>query len=180
MLVGNCQWVFTMQERPRQKLIKEVVFLTTALVVIALDQVSKFFVRTNMTLGQSIPEEGFFRITYATNTGGAFGIFANQAFLISLIAIAGIVTILIYVRYSPLNTMPVRIALGLLLGGTAGNLIDRLGVGHVVDFIDIGFGQYRWPTFNLADPAIVISVFILIYYLLFQFGRREPIQRKSG
>lgn len=168
-----------MQERPRQKIIKEVVFFTTALVVIALDQVSKFLIRANQdTL--PVPEEGFFRITYATNTGGAFGIFANQAFLISLIAIAGIVTILIYVRYSPLNTMPVRIALGLLLGGTAGNLIDRLCVGQVVDFIDIGFGQYRWPTFNLADTVIVISVFILIYYFLFQFGRREPIQRQSG
>ena len=169
-----------MHERPRQKLIKEVTFFLVALVVVALDQISKFFVRTNMSLGQSIPEEGFFRITYATNTGGAFGIFANQAFLITLIAIAGIVTILIYVRYSPLNTMPVRIALGLLLGGTAGNLIDRLSVGQVVDFIDIGFGQYRWPTFNLADSVIVVSIIILIYFFLFKFGRDQPVQRRSG
>jgi signal peptidase II len=168
-----------MQERRRQKLIKEVVFFTTAVVVIALDQISKFLIRANRAT-LPVPEEGFFRITYATNTGGAFGIFANQAFLISLIAIAGIVTILFYVRYSPLNTMPVRIALGLLLGGTAGNLIDRLCVGQVVDFIDVGFGQYRWPTFNIADSAIVVSVIILLYYFLFQFGRREPIQRKSG
>ena len=168
-----------MHERPRQKLIKEVTFFLVALVVVALDQISKFFVRTNMSLGQSIPEEGFFRITYATNTGGAFGIFANQAFLITLIAIAGIVTILIYVRYSPLNTMPVRIALGLLLGGTAGNLIDRLSVGQVVDFIDIGFGQYRWPTFNLADSVIVVSIIILVYFFLFKFGRDQPVQRRS-
>ena len=169
-----------MHERPRQKLIKEVTFFLVALVVVALDQISKFFVRTNMSLGQSIPEEGFFRITYATNTGGAFGIFANQAFLITLIAIAGIVTILIYVRYSPLNIMPVRIALGLLLGGTAGNLIDRLSVGQVVDFIDIGFGQYRWPTFNLADSVIVVSIIILVYFFLFKFGRDQPVQRRSG
>ena len=169
-----------MHERPRQKLIKEVTFFLVALVVVALDQISKFFVRTNMSLGQSIPEEGFFRITYATNTGGAFGIFANQAFLITLIAIAGIVTILIYVRYSPLNIMPVRIALGLLLGGTAGNLIDRLSVGQVVDFIDIGFGQYRWPTFNLADSVIVVSMIILVYFFLFKFGRDQPVQRRSG
>lgn len=119
-------------------------------------------------------------ITYATNKGGAFGIFANQAFLITIIAIAGIVTILIYVRYSPLNRMPVRIALGLLLGGTAGNLIDRLSVGRVVDFIDIGFGQYRWPTFNLADSVIVVSMIILVYFFLFKFGRDQPVQRRSG
>ncbi len=169
-----------MHERPRQKLIKEVTFFLVALAVIALDQISKFFVRTNMSLGQSIPEEGFFMITYATNKGGAFGIFANQAFLITIIAIAGIVTILIYVRYSPLNRMPVRIALGLLLGGTAGNLIDRLSVGRVVDFIDIGFGQYRWPTFNLADSVIVVSMIILVYFFLFKFGRDQPVQRRSG
>lgn len=165
-----------MHERPRQKLIKEVTFFLVALAVIALDQISKFLVRTNMTLGQSIPEEGFFRITYATNTGGAFGIFANQAFLITIIAIAGIITILIYVRYSPLNRMPFRIALGLLLGGTAGNLIDRLSIGWVVDFIDIG----AWPVFNLADSVIVVSMIILVYFFLFKFGRDQPVQRRSG
>lgn len=169
-----------MQKKSHHKLTKEVAFFLAALVVVSLDQISKFFVRTNMTLGQLMPEEGFFRITYATNTGGAFGIFANQAFLITLIAIAGIVTIIIYVRYSPLNRMPVRLALGLLLGGTAGNLIDRISFGRVVDFIDIGFGQYRWPTFNLADSVIVVSMIILVYFFLFKFGRDQPVQQRSG
>ena len=172
--------VFAMQKKSHHKLTKEVAFFLAALVVVSLDQISKFFIKTNMTLGQSIPEEGFFRITYGTNTGGAFGIFANQAFLITIIAIAGIVTILIYVRYSPLNRMPVRIALGLLMGGTAGNLIDRISFGRVVDFIDIGFGQYRWPTFNVADSVIVISTIIFIYYILFRLKIHEPVQRKSG
>lgn len=148
--------------------VKELPFFLVALVVVALDQVSKFFIRANMIPGQSIPEEGFFRITYVTNVGGAFGILSNQAFLITLTAIAGIAAILIYARYPLFNRMLVRVALGLLLGGAVGNLIDRIRFGEVVDFIDVG----AWPVFNLADSAIVVGVIIIIFYLLF-LARRE-------
>ena len=75
---------------------KELTFSFTAVIVVAIDQLSKYLVKANMILGQSIPEEGFFRITYTTNTGGVFGIFANQAFLITVTAIVGVVAILIY------------------------------------------------------------------------------------
>lgn len=155
-----------MREKPRQGLIRLTLFLA-ALVVVALDQVSKFFIRANMTPYQSIPEEGFFRITYVTNVGGAFGILGNQAFLIALTTIVGIAAILIYARYPPFNGMLVRIALGLLLGGAVGNLIDRLSFGWVVDFIDIG----AWPVFNLADSAIVVGIILIIYYFLFPARR---------
>lgn len=168
-----------MPETPRQRLIKGTAFFLTALIVLALDQVSKFIVTANMTLYQSIPEEGFFRITYVTNVGGAFGILENQAFLITVTAIVGIAAILIYARYPLFNRMLVRIALGLLLGGAVGNLIDRLffgEFGQVVDFIDIGFGRYRWPTFNLADSAIVLGVIILAYFLIFQARKETAIK----
>lgn len=157
-----------MRKTRRQGLIKGLTFFLPALLVVVIDQVSKFFIRTNMTLGQSIPEEGFFRITYAINVGGVFGIFANQAFLITLTAIVGIAAILIYIRYPPFNRLLVRIALGLLLGGAVGNLIDRIRFGEVVDFIDVG----AWPVFNLADSAIVVGVILIIYYFLF-LARRE-------
>ena len=153
---------------PMKGPVKELPFFLVALVVVALDQVSKFFIRANMIPGQSIPEEGFFRITYVTNVGGAFGILSNQAFLITLTAIVGIAAILIYARYPLFNRMLVRVALGLLLGGAVGNLIDRIRFGEVVDFIDVG----AWPVFNLADSAIVVGVIIIIFYLLF-LARRE-------
>lgn len=149
--------------------IKELTFFLVALIVVALDQVSKFFIRANMNLGQSIPEEGFFRITYGTNTGGVFGLFANQAFLITLTAIVGVAAILVYSRYPQANRVLVRVALGLLLGGAVGNLIDRICFGKVVDFIDVG----AWPVFNVADSAVVVGVILIIYYFL--FGQKRGV-----
>jgi len=163
-----------MRERPRQRLITALPLLSAALVVVALDQVSKFYIRANQDV-LPIPEEGFFRINYVTNAGGAFGILGNQAFLLTLTAIVCIATIFIYVRYLPFSSMLVRIALGLLLGGAIGNLIDRLAFGRVVDFIDIG----AWPVFNLADSAIVVGIIFMIYYFLFPARRREHIERKE-
>jgi len=148
--------------------LKEFTFFLVALTVVALDQVSKFFISANMTLGQSIPEEGFFRITYSTNVGGVFGIFANQAFLITLTAIVGVAAILVYSRYPQANRVLVRVALGLLMGGAVGNLIDRIRLGEVVDFIDVG----AWPIFNLADSAVVVGIILIIYHFVF-VARRE-------
>jgi signal peptidase II len=160
----------------RKGLAKELAFLLAALGVVVLDQVSKFFIRANQDI-LPMPEEGFFRISYVTNTGGAFGILGNQAFLIILVTAVGIAAILLYARYPLFNRMLVRVALGLLLGGAVGNLIDRLSYGWVVDFIDIGFGQHRWPAFNLADSAIVVGVILLAYYLIFP-ARREGATKR--
>lgn len=155
--------------------IRELTFSLVALLVIALDQVSKTFIKANMTLGQSIPEEGFFRITYSTNEGMVFGIFANQTFLITLTAIVGIAAIIVYSRYPIFNQVLVRVALGLMLGGAVGNLIDRIRLGEVIDFIDVG----AWPVFNMADSAVVVGVVLIIYYFL--FGQRKgAVQRKDA
>ena len=171
-----------MPEAPRQGLIKGMAFFLTALIVLALDQLSKFLIRANMSPGQSIPEDGLFRITYVTNIGGVFGILSNQAFLIILTSAVGIAAILLYSRYPIFKRMLVKISLGLLLGGALGNLIDRLFVGEfgqVVDFIDIGFGQYRWPTFNLADSAISVGVILLFYYFIFLVTKEEQLKKNE-
>ena len=155
--------------------IRELIFPLVALLVIAIDQVSKFFIKANMTWGQSIPDEGFFRITYSTNEGMVFGLFANQTFLITLTAIVGIAAIIIYSRYTMFNHVLVRVALGLMLGGSVGNLIDRIRLGEVTDFIDVG----AWPVFNLADSAAVVGVVLIIYYLLF-VQRKGALKRKDA
>ena len=155
--------------------IREITFFLIALLIIALDQVSKYFIKANMTPGQSIPEEGFFRITYSTNEGMVFGLFANQTFLITLTAIVGIAAIIIYSRYPIFNQVLVRVALGLMLGGAVGNLIDRIRLGEVIDFIDVG----AWPVFNLADSAVVVGVVLIIYYFLFGKGK-GAVKRKDA
>ena len=143
-------------------------FLTTSLVLI-IDQVTKLLVRSNMSLEQSIPAEGFFRLTFVTNTGGIFGILANQTLLIILTAAVGIAALLLYYRYPLFQDGLVKVGLGLLLGGAIGNLIDRIYLEGVVDFIDIG----AWPVFNLADSAIVIGIIILAYFSLSRYRKRK-------
>ncbi|MCJ7522961.1 MAG: signal peptidase II [Dehalococcoidia bacterium] len=143
-----------------------------ALTVIGVDQLSKYLVRANMELGQSIPSEGLVRLTYTTNTGGAFGLFANQTFLLSLAAVLAITILVLYLRYLPRGSTLLNVGLGLDLGGAIGNLIDRVRLGEVTDFIDIG----AWPVFNLADSAIVVGTFLIAYYLLFAAKKRARQQ----
>ena len=143
-----------------------------ALTVIGVDQLSKYLVRANMELGQSIPSEGLVRLTYTTNTGGAFGLFANQTFLLSLAAVLAITILVLYLRYLPRGSTLLNVGLGLDLGGAIGNLIDRVRLGEVTDFIDIG----AWPVFNLADSAIVVGTFLITYCLLFAAKKRARQQ----
>jgi signal peptidase II len=159
-----------------RRLARGFLLIGIATLVIGLDQLTKWLVRTNMALGQSIPGEGIFRLTYTTNTGGAFGILANQAFLLALVAVIGISVFLIYLRYIPLKSRLLKIGLGLDLGGGIGNLIDRLRFGgKVTDFIDIG----PWPVFNVADMSIVVGTILIAYCLLFVTPRKPPIEHKN-
>ena len=146
---------------------RDLVFLLTALLIIAVDQLTKIWIRANLALGQAIPEAGFFRITRVCNTGASFGLFQGQAFMLSIVTIAGIVFLLIcafflYRRFPLLSRLPSRVTIGLILGGAVGNLIDRLRFGCVTDFIDIG----PWPSFNVADSAIVVGAIVFAYSLL--------------
>ncbi|MFC1976944.1 signal peptidase II [Chloroflexota bacterium] len=145
------------------------VFFLTALLVVAADQFSKIWIRSNLAAEQSLFEFGFFRIIHVHNTGAAFGLFQGQSFALAIVALVGVVTILAYTlifsrRFPFLENKLSKPALGLVLGGTTGNLIDRLNpnlVG-VTDFISIGI----WPTFNIADSAITVGVILFAYPLL--------------
>ena len=139
--------------------------LGVAIVVLALDQLTKAWVLNSLAEGGWwSPLPGVwrvFRITHITNSGAAFGIFPNQSNFFVFIAVVVALVIVLYYRYLPTGSWLIRLSLGLQLGGAIGNLLDRLRYGHVVDFVDIGF----WPIFNVADLAIVIGVGILAYYL---------------
>ncbi|MFL2644373.1 MAG: signal peptidase II [Dehalococcoidia bacterium] len=130
--------------------------------VLVLDQFTKLLVRQSLVRGESFPEVGFFRFTHVYNTGSLFGIF--QGYNTPLI-IASIVAILlliwIYRTYAHKGLL-ISLALGLQLGGAAGNLIDRLMQGHVTDFLDV----WIWPVFNIADSSIVIGLGILFFIMV--------------
>ena len=165
-----------MKARLLKKYAGEIAFFIAALSVLIVDQVSKHFVRTELTLGQKIPEEGFFQITYSINTGGVFGLFADQAFLITIIAVVGVIAILVYSRYPAFNGLLVKVSLGLLLGGAIGNLIDRIRFGWVTDFIHVG----GWPVFNLGDSAIVIGVILILYHFIFRARKADTKAPEDG
>jgi len=142
--------------------------------VVVADQLTKTWVRSYPE-GQVINELAFLRLIHVQNTGAVFGLFQGQSFILTIVALLGIALLLFWSlfmhRSFPLLTnMPNRIALGLLLGGSVGNLIDRISRGFVTDFIDFRI----WPAFNIADSAIVIGVIIVAYYLI-----RTAIAQKS-
>jgi len=142
-----------------------VLFLTASLVVTA-DQLTKVWIRSYPE-GSVINELAFLRVIHVQNTGAVFGLFQGQSFILTIVALLGLVLLLFWSlflhRSFPLLTnTPNRIALGLMLGGSVGNLIDRISRGFVTDFIDFRI----WPAFNIADSAIVIGVIIVAYYLI--------------
>jgi signal peptidase II len=136
----------------------------TAAIVILADQVTKLAVVASFQRGEGIDVLGrFLKLGHARNSGAVFGIMRGSGnyFTIFSILAALIITVVIYLARR--SGVWVRIALGLVLGGAVGNLIDRLRLGAVVDFIDIGVSDtIRWPSFNVADLAITVGVIALI------------------
>jgi signal peptidase II len=150
----------------------DLVFFVIAGLVVTLDQVTKYLVRANLALGESVPDEGPFRITYVTNTGAAFGILQGQTLFLMVTTFLGLAAILLYFLYPPMEHGFLRLALGLQLGGAVGNLADRVRVGKVTDFIDVG----PWPNFNVADSSIVVGVAIIVGFFLLAESRHQRAQ----
>jgi len=144
-----------------------VISLLTAVLITIIDQLCKVWI-TSYPEGYVIFHTGYLRVIHSQNTGAAFGIFQNQRLALTIVAFIGITFILIFTlrllrRLPSLDNKLVKSALGLILGGTLGNLIDRLRLGHITDFIDLHF----WPVFNIADSASVVGAIILACFLLY-------------
>ncbi len=143
------------------------VFFLTAFLVLVADQLTKQLWIRSYPEGQTIFQAGFFRIIHIQNTGSSFGLFQDHSFALTIVAIVGIAfilvfTLILYPRFFPSRGLLGKLALGLILGGTMGNLIDRLRFGGVTDFISIGW----WPAFNITDSAIVVGAILFAYSLL--------------
>jgi signal peptidase II len=140
--------------------------------VLVLDRLTKVLVEARFLLYESktiIP--GVFDLTHTRNTGVAFGLFANSdspwvPYVLTLTAGTALIAILVYSLRHPVENWKLQLGLMLVLGGAAGNLYDRINYGYVIDFLDVFYGTYHWPTFNVADSAITIGIGFLLLEVL--------------
>ncbi len=143
-------------------------------VIILIDQITKLYIHTSYAMGSVktvIP--GFFNIVHYHNPGGAFGLFAGQSQIVRVlvflvISIIATGFILWLYRSIPKTHPMLANALALIFGGAVGNLIDRIRMGEVDDFLDVYIMNYHWPAFNIADSAICIGVGIFIFHMIFK------------
>jgi signal peptidase II len=150
-------------------------FAGLAAIVVAADQLTKAWVDANLAPGRPPVEivGDLVRVIHGQNRGGIFGLFGDSATLLGLASTVVIALIVVYMaREGTRSHWLLTIALGLLLGGAVGNLIDRLRLGYVIDWVDMGIGELRWFTFNVADAAISCSLLLLVLIAL--FGERLP------
>ena len=146
--------------------------LWIALAVVVLDQIVKAIVRREIALNESITViPGFFDLTRVHNTGTAFGFMNSTEFpfktvILACIAIGALAALAIYAATLPANQWLARIGLALILGGAAGNLIDRVTEGYVVDFVDLYWSGWHFWAFNVADASITVGVALMILDLL--------------
>ena len=132
------------------------------ILIILIDQLTKYLAKSNLELHQSIPIiKDFFHITLTTNTGIGFGLLKNNNDLLTFITISIIGFILFYYDELP-KKGPAQISIALIISGAFSNLIDRLFFGHIIDFIDF----IIWPIFNIADVCITMGILYLVFYYL--------------
>lgn len=150
-------------------------WLILALGVIALDQLSKFWILAHFQLMESVPVSSFFNLVLVFNSGAAFSFLADAGgwqkwfFILLALGIAGWLLVMLR-QHARERLLPA--ALALVLGGALGNVIDRLRFDAVVDFLDFHLAGYHWPAFNIADSAISVGVVLMLLHQ-FSAGKRH-------
>ncbi|MED1864309.1 signal peptidase II [Fictibacillus nanhaiensis] len=149
-------------------------YYLVALLVLMIDQVTKWLIVKNMELGQSIPViDQVFYITSHRNRGAAFGILQDQRYFFIIITVIVVGAVIYYLQKHAHDTL-LKTALALVLGGAVGNFIDRLLRGEVVDFLNVYIGSYDFPIFNVADSALVVGVGLIFIQSFMESKKKEP------
>lgn len=155
-----------------------VTFLGLAGLILVLDQLTKAWLASFLAPGQSVDVIGdLVRLVHAQNNGGLFGLLRGQALPFGLVSLLVVGLIVAYHARAGRNRY-LSITLGLLLGGALGNLVDRLRLGYVVDFVDAGLGDLRWYTFNVADAAISFAILLLLASIWPAVARRAGVEER--
>ena len=138
----------------------------TALAILAADQLTKALVVATLGVGERVEVLGDLVVLWhVQNRGAAFSLFQDASILFYVVTLAAFGMIAYFHRALAGRGPWLHVVLGAVLGGTLGNLIDRLRLGYVTDFVSVGIGDLRWPTFNVADPSIVLGILTLVGYL---------------
>lgn len=146
--------------------VKTAILVLTAATILVADQVTKALVVANLGLGERARVLGdLVQVVHAQNRGAAFSLFQGGSLLFIVVSIVSLVMVAYFHRNLRARTGWVHVVLGVVLGGTLGNFIDRLRQGYVTDWLSVGFGDLRWPTFNVADSSIVLGLTCLVIYL---------------
>ncbi len=153
---------------------KYIRFVSVAALVVILDQLTKHWVLVKMPLYKSIVViPGFFNLTHVHNPGGAFGFLAQNGspwrhWLFLGAAVVALGMILYFHHQTPRSHPYLALGLSLIFGGAIGNLIDRVRLGEVVDFLDFYILEHHWPTFNVADSGVTVGVIIFLVHIVFK------------
>ncbi len=156
--------------------------VSIAALVLVLDQATKWYIRHTVSLYESVTViDSLFHITYVRNSGGAFGLLAGTSRALRLpffllVSAAAVAALLYFVRRVGTEQRLLLLALGGILGGALGNLVDRMISGEVTDFLDVHWHGYHWPAFNLADSCITTGMVIL---LLYSFLARDHVDART-
>ena len=147
----------------------KLLYLITLIVLIGGDQFTKHLVSSSMQLGQSQEIiNNLLYFTYAHNTGVAWGMLAGHLWLFIIVALVSAVLMIIFFKRTKKEEILTRFGLVLTFAGMIGNLIDRMVLGYVRDFIDVIIFNYNFPIFNIADMAVVIGVALIIIEIIFE------------
>ena len=145
-------------------------WLWLSVVVVILDQLTKLWIDSNMTLYERLPLiDGFFDLTLAYNPGAAFSFLADaggwQRWFFTILSTVVTLILVVWLKRLQAHEKITAVALALIIGGAIGNLIDRIAYGHVIDFLLVYYQQWSWPAFNVADSAISIGVILMLLAL---------------
>ena len=141
-----------------------------------LDQISKEIIIRTLKVGESIPEEGFFRFTHVRNFGSAFSIIQDANLFLMIVGILAIILITYFLIFVAKDSVTLQISISLQLSGAFGNIIDRIRLGSVTDFIDVGV----WPVFNIADSCISAGMAMLAFYLYINWKEERKANEKDN
>ena len=152
------------------------IWSTFIIILIALDQLTKFLIVKSLEVGESIKViSNFLYITSHRNQGAAWGILQGKMWLFYIVTIVVLVILFMFFKNEGYGRPDVQLGLSLLIAGSIGNFIDRLFRGEVVDFVDTYIFSYNFPIFNVADAALTIGVIVLIIVILFE-GKEEKLE----
>jgi len=159
------------------RLTEPILLALVGMAILVLDQVTKAAVIASLEVGEQVSVIGrFVEVWHAQNRGAAFSLLQGGSIIFFAVTVLAIGMIAYFFRVFQGRSLWLHAILGVILGGTLGNLVDRVRLGYVTDFISVGVGDLRFPTFNVADASIVVGIGVTVIYLMLT----DPARREAS